>query len=265
MTKATKGLVLGLVAGTLLLSTNLPINAATEVTSPAWCAPFEAGKLSAAKGEHDKAKEQLLTALKAAEKINDEQAIAEIANQLANVYLTQGDIINASAYAKRAKDVALKILMANPSTRGLAVQLAANEENGAIWIAHMMKAQFALDKKDVVAAQAEYQAAVNKAREYASDGMPMASALAGLGRVLVDQGKYEEAEPLLRQSIALSEKNWTPVTKTSALDAADAMDRLVVILEKTGRKDEAAKLTVRSKEVRETQSLKSTLVVPATK
>jgi Flp pilus assembly protein TadD len=72
----------------------------------------------------------------------------------------------------------------------------------------------------------------------------------------VQEGKYAEAESHLRRAIELCEKNWTPVTKSSALDAAEAMDHLATVLEKTGRKDEATKIASRSKEVRETKSLK---------
>lgn len=260
MTKSTKQLGLGFLAAITALSFSISAMAEdakdAAAKAPAWQAQFEAGKLAAAKGENDKAKTELTAALKVAEEAKDDQGIAEICNQLANIYLTEGDIVNASANAKRAKDAALKILMADPRTRALAMQLAANEENGAVWINHMMRAQFAIDKRDWKAAETEYTAAVNKAREYASDGMPMASALAGLGRVLVEEGKYSEAESHLRKAIELCEKNWTPVTKSSAVDAADAMDHLAIVLEKTDRKDEAAKLTARSKEVRQSKSLK---------
>lgn len=272
----TKRFVFGMLSGAVALSISLPAFAVpvstassatattTEEKQPAWAVPFQAGKLAVAKNELDTAKVQLNEALKEAEKANDDQGIAEVCNQLANVYLSEGDIINASANAKRAKDAALKILMADPRTRTLASQLAANEENGSVWINHMMRAQFAVDKKDWKDAEAEYQLASSKAKEYAPDGMPMASALAGLGKVLVEEGKYPEAEPLLRQAIALCEKNWTPVTKNAALDAADAMERLSVVLDKTGRKEEAGQMTARSKEVRESKSLKSAATTTTT-
>lgn len=260
MRQGMKRFVVGMVGAMVACSFSLrtPAFSAQEATKdPAWAASFDAGKMERAKGNADKAKEQLNAALKLAEQANDDQGIAQICNELANIYLQEGDIINASANAKRAKDAALKILMADPRTKALAMQLAANEENGSVWINHMMRGQFASDKKDWKAAEEEYQAAVDKAKEYAADGMPMASALAGLGRVLVEEGKYDKAEPVLRQAITLCEKNWTPVTKNSALDAADAMEKLSLVLEKTGRKEEAAKVTARSKEVRETKSLKS--------
>jgi tetratricopeptide (TPR) repeat protein len=258
MNKGMKRLLLGCIAGSMALSLSLPVSAADAVVvEPAWRADFSAAKLSVAKGESAKAKELLQSALKTAEAAKDGQGIAEICNELANIYLAEGDIINASANAKRAKDEALTILMADPRTRTLATALAANEENGAVWINHMMKAQFAMDKKDYKEAEVQYRAAGDKAKQYASDGMPMASAMAGLGHALVEQGKWQEAEPVLRQAIELCEKNWTPVTKNSALDAADAMDRLSVVLEKTGRKDEAAKVAAKSKEVRETKALKN--------
>jgi tetratricopeptide (TPR) repeat protein len=260
MTNGMKRLGFGTLAALVALSFNLSAVAEdakdAPVKQPAWAADFDAGKMSAAKGENTKAKEQLAAALKVAETANDDQGIAEICNQLANIYLTEGDIVNASANAKRAKDSALKILMADPRTHALAAQLAANEENGSVWINHMMRAQFAMDKKDWAAAETEYQAALNKARDYAADGMPTASALAGLGRVMVEEGKYKEAEPVLREAIKLCEKNWTPVTKSSATDAADAMQHLATVLEKTGRKDEAAQIAARGKEVRENKAFK---------
>lgn len=260
MKKAAKVLAMAVLAGVMIGDADLRASAADETASTpqsTWRASFEAGKDAAAKGDSKLALEKLNAALAVAEKSSDEQGIAEISNQIANVYLAQGDIENAASYAKRAKDTALKILMADPRTRGLALQMTANEENGAVWINHMMKAQFALDRKDLKVAEDQYKAAIEKAKEYAPEGMPMSSSLAGLGRVLVEQGKYAEAEPVLRQAITLAEKNWTPVTRNSALDAADAMDRLAIVLEKTGRKDEAEKVSARSKAVRESKSLKS--------
>ncbi len=257
MRKAVKRLVFGVVAAAVTLTVNLPSAVAEDAKEPIWTAKFQAGRTAKAKGETAKAKEQLSAALAEAEKINDDQGIAEICNELANLYMTEGDIINASANAKRAKDAALKILMSDPRTRPLASQLAANEENGSVWINHMMKGQFAADKKNWEQAAIEYQAAAAKAKEYAPDGMPMASALGGLGRVLFEQGKYAEAEPVLLQAIELCQKNWTPVTKNTAVDAADAMDRLSLVMEKTGRKDEGQKLSVRSKEVRDSKAFKS--------
>lgn len=261
MTNAMKRLGFGALAAMVAISFNLSAFAedakdTAAAKQPAWAADYDAGKLSAAKGDNAKAKEQLGAALKLAETANDDQGIAEICNQLANIYLTEGDILNASANAKRAKDAALKILMADPRTRALAAQLAANEENGSVWINHMMRAQFAMDKGDWAEAQKQYESALSKAREYAAEGMPAASALAGLGRVLVQEGKFKEAEPVLREAIALCEKNWTPVTKSSASDAADAMEHLAKVLENTGRKDEAVKISARSKEVREAKSFK---------
>jgi tetratricopeptide (TPR) repeat protein len=260
MTNAMKRLGFGALATMVAVSFNLTALAEdakdAPVKQPAWAADFDAGKMSAAKGDNDAAKKQLGSALKVAEAAKDDQGIAEICNQLANIYLTEGDILNASANAKRAKDAALTILLADPRTHALAAQLAANEENGSVWINHMMRAQFAMDRKDWTDAQSEYQAAVNKAKEYAADGMPTASALAGLGRVLVEEGKYTEAEPVLREAIKLCEKNWTPVTKSSATDAAEAMDHLATVLEKTGRKDEAAQIAARGKEVRENKAFK---------
>ena len=258
MKKAVKRLVFGIVAAAVTLSINVPSWAAEDSKEPVWTAQFQAGKTAKANGETAKAKEQLSAALTEAEKTDDDQGIAEICNELANLYMTEGDIINASANAKRAKDAALKIRMSDPRTRPLASQLAANEENGSVWINHMMKGQLSADKNNWAQAETEFQAASAKAKEYAPDGMPMASALGGLGRALVEQGKYKEAEPVLLQSIVLCEKNWTPVTKNTAVDAAEAMDRLSLVMEKTERKEEAQKLSARSKEVRLAKAFKTT-------
>jgi tetratricopeptide (TPR) repeat protein len=223
---------------------------------PVWTADLEAAKAAVAKADVAAAQASWTKALAAAEQAKDDQAIAEIANQLANSYLAAGDAVRASEMAKKAKDAAIRCLAADPKTKALAEQLARNEENGAIWIAQMMKGQLAFDKNDFATAQSEFQAAVDKAKQYAAEGMPMATALGGLGKTLVAEQKYKDAEPILREAIALCRKNWTPVTKQTALDAADAMERLAVVLEKTGRHEESVKVSERSKQVRETQNLK---------
>lgn len=267
MRQAFKQLGLSAFCAVLAISFTLPVGAETAAApTPAWAADYDAGKMSAAKGDNTAAKEQLAKALKVADAANDDQGIAEICNQLANIYMQEGDIVNASANAKRAKDSALKILMANPATRALAENLAKNEENGSVWINHMMRGQFAVDRKDLPEAEKEYTLALAKAREYASEGMPTASALGGLGRVLVMEGKFKDAEPFLREAITLCEKNWTPVTKSTATDAADAMDNLVTVLENTGKREEAHKMAAKAKEVRETKTLKVNKVgvAPAT-
>jgi tetratricopeptide (TPR) repeat protein len=217
---------------------------------------LEAGKAAAKKADNAKALDELKAALQLAEASNDLFRIAESNNEIANVYMAQQDIEHAAEYARRGKDTAIKLLFKDPKTQQLANQFASNEENGSIWINHVMQAEFAAQRKDYAAAENQYQAAIAKAKEYAEDGMPMATALTGLGKTYVAEGKYQEAEPVLRKAIELCEKNWTPVTKNAADDGADAMDRLALVLEKTGRKAEGDKFAGRAKKVRETKSFK---------
>ena len=254
MGKAFTRVVTGFFASAIALSVSLPALAAAEVKVD-WKAQVAQAKAAAGKGENEKAQTEFKAALQDAEKAGNDQAVAEICNELANFYMNKGDVMTAASYAKRAKDVALKILMADPKTAPLGLQLAKNEENGSVWINHMMKGEFACDAKDYKTAQVEYKAAVEKAREYAGDGMPMAAALNGLGKAYVANGDYKDAEPVLLQAIALCEKNWTPVTKATALDAADAMDKLAVVFEKTGRAEDAKKMNERSKQTRESKTL----------
>lgn len=199
---------------------------------------------------------ELKAALQIAENNKDDFHIAESCNEIANYYMGMNDIMRAAEYAKRAKDTAIKVLFSDPKTQALATQLASNEENGAVWISHVMAAEFAVQKNDYPKAEAEYQAAIDKADQYAADGMPMATALTGLGKTYVTEGKYKEAEPVLRKAIDLCEKNWTPVTKSTADDGAEAMSNLAIVLQKTGRKEEGDKLAAKSKMVRDTKSFK---------
>ena len=254
MGKVFTRVLTGLFASTIALSTSLPAFSEGD-SKPEWTTHVAEAKAAAGKGENEKAQTEFKAALQAAEKANNDQAIAETCNDMANFYMNKGDVLTAASYAKRAKDVALKILMSDPKTAPLGLQLAKNEENGSVWINHMMKGEFACEAKDYKTAQTEYKAAVEKAKEYAGDGMPMAAALNGLGKAYVANGDYKDAEPVLQQVISLCEKNWTPVTKATALDAADAMDKLALVFEKTGRADDAKKMNERSKQTRETKTL----------
>ncbi len=213
-----------------------------------------AAKAALAQKDNAKLLAELEGALQEADRTKDDFKVAEACNEIANYYMTQKDIERAAGYARRAKDTAIKILFADPKTQALASKLATNEENGSIWISHVMQAEFASNRSDFKTAEAEYQAAITKAEEYAADGMPMATALTGLGKTYVLEGKFKEAEPVLRRAIELCEKNWTPVTKNSAVDGADAMRNLATVLEKTGRRDEADKMAARSKQVKESKS-----------
>ena len=74
----------------------------------------------------------------------------------------------------------------------------------------------------------------------------MAVSLNNLAALYQAQGKYAEAEPLFRQSLAIVEKALGPEHP----NVATALDNYAKLLRKTNRNAEAAKLEARAQAIR---------------
>ncbi len=72
----------------------------------------------------------------------------------------------------------------------------------------------------------------------------LATSLNSLATVYQAQGRYAEAEPLYKRSLAIWEKALGPEHP----HVATALESYAALLRKTGRGDEAAKMEARAKE-----------------
>ncbi len=74
----------------------------------------------------------------------------------------------------------------------------------------------------------------------------MATDLNNLAELYRAQGRYAEAEPLYKRSLAIREKTLGPEHP----DTAQSLENYAALLRKTGRADEATEMEVRAKAIR---------------
>ncbi len=75
----------------------------------------------------------------------------------------------------------------------------------------------------------------------------MAMSLNSLARLYGDQGKYAEAEPLVKRALAIQEKALGPQHP----NVAQGLENYAALLRKTGRTAEADKMEARAKAIRD--------------
>ncbi len=80
--------------------------------------------------------------------------------------------------------------------------------------------------------------------------MQVASTITSLAGIYEAEGKYAEAEPLLKRSLTIREKVLGP----GAPELAQSLESYAALLRKTERGAEAEKLESRAKSIRATQS-----------
>ena len=73
----------------------------------------------------------------------------------------------------------------------------------------------------------------------------MATSLNNLAKLYQVQGKYAEAEPLYKRSLAIREKALGP----EHLDVATSLENCAMLLRMTNREDEAVKMEARAKAI----------------
>ncbi len=74
----------------------------------------------------------------------------------------------------------------------------------------------------------------------------VATSVNNLGDLYHAQGKYAEAEPLLKRALAIVEKALGPEHP----DVAASLENYAALLRETGRSDEAAKMEARAEAIR---------------
>ena len=74
----------------------------------------------------------------------------------------------------------------------------------------------------------------------------MAASLNNLAGLYQEQGKYAEAEPLYRRSLAILEKALGPEHP----DVAESLENYAELLRETGREDKAEEMEARAKAIR---------------
>ncbi len=101
-----------------------------------------------------------------------------------------------------------------------------------------------------VEAEKWFRAAVEQAEKFAADDPRRATSLNALGRVYEAQGKYADAEPLHKRSLAIREK----ALGSEHPNVTTALQNYAALLREVGRDAEADRLDARAKSIRAKQA-----------
>jgi tetratricopeptide (TPR) repeat protein len=115
---------------------------------------------------------------------------------------------------------------------------------------HDAAGQKAFQEGDYAESEKELEAALRKAEEFGSEDPRLSKSLNNLALLYKVQGKYAEAEPLYKRSLAIREKALGPEHP----NVATALENYAALLRETGRNAEAHRLDARAKAIRAKQT-----------
>ena len=110
----------------------------------------------------------------------------------------------------------------------------------------MDAAKAAFDRGQYAEAEKQLLTALDEAEKFGEQDPRLAISLNALGMVYDSQGGYAEAEPLYSRALAIAEKALGPEHPT----VATALENYAVLLRKTNRKAEVAKMEARAQVIR---------------
>ncbi len=133
---------------------------------------------------------------------------------------------------------------------GIALGLMYAPDRGAKWESYITAAQQAYQQADYAEAEKQLEAALKVAEAFGPDDVRLATSLNNLSLIYDAQGRYGEAEPLYKRSLAIDEKALGPEHP----DVATSLENYADLLRKTGRVSEATKMETRAKAIRAKQA-----------
>ncbi len=116
----------------------------------------------------------------------------------------------------------------------------------ADWQRYLRAGFAAYQQGNYAEAVKQTKAALSLAEAFGPDDPRLATSLNNLALLYKAQGKYAEAEPLLKRAFAIFEKALGP----DHPNVATSLANYAAVLRKTGRTTEAAKLEARAKAIR---------------
>ncbi len=117
---------------------------------------------------------------------------------------------------------------------------------GGLWETYIAAGAKAYQQGDYTEAEKQWVAAVKEAERSAPPDLPVGVSIMALERVYEAQGRYAEAEPLIKRALAI----WEEALGPEHPHVATALENYAALLRKTGRDNEAAKLEARAKAIR---------------
>jgi tetratricopeptide (TPR) repeat protein len=121
------------------------------------------------------------------------------------------------------------------------------------WEKHMTTAAKAYQQGRYTDAERSFQATVKEAEAFGPQDLRLATSLNNLAALYHQQGKYDEAEPLYKRSLAIVEKSLGPEHP----HMATSLENYAMLLRKTNREVEAARIEARAKAIRAVHSQKN--------
>ncbi len=113
------------------------------------------------------------------------------------------------------------------------------------WESYMAAGVKAYQQSNYPEAEKQWVAALKEAEGFGPQDPRLATSLNDLGEVYRLQGKYAEAEPLYKRSLAIYEKALGPEHP----NVATSLENYAALLRKTGRSDEATEMEARAKAI----------------
>ncbi len=113
------------------------------------------------------------------------------------------------------------------------------------WESYMAAGAEAYQQDNYPEAEKQWAAAVMEAEGFGPQDPRAATSLNNLAAVYHLQGKYAEAEPLYKRSLAIREKSLGPGHPL----VAQSLENYAALLRKTGRSDEATEMEARAKAI----------------
>ena len=120
---------------------------------------------------------------------------------------------------------------------------APNQE--ARWESYITAAQQAYQQADYAEAEKQLEAALTEAEAFGADDVHLATSLNNLAELYRTQGKYAEAEPLNKRSLAIDERALGPEHPA----VATSLNNLALIYDAQGRYGEAESLYKRARAI----------------
>lgn len=127
---------------------------------------------------------------------------------------------------------------------GIALWLMYAPNQGANWESYITAAQQAYQQADYAEAEKQLEAALKEAEAFGPGDVRLATSLNNLALLYKAQGRYAEAEPLYKRSLAIDEKALGPEHPA----VATSLENYADLLRKTGRLSEATNMETRAKQ-----------------
>ncbi|MFC1664878.1 tetratricopeptide repeat protein [Pseudomonadota bacterium] len=113
------------------------------------------------------------------------------------------------------------------------------------WTAELTAAFNAYEEGDTATAIKQWQIVITQAKENKIEGPQLATALNRLAGYYISENKFDQAEPLLKRALLISEKTLGKIHP----DVAPVLDNYVIVMRKTNRPALADQMDLRAKAI----------------